>query len=141
MTLDFEFCRDSLSIATDCVQVEGQVEISMIRKTVTTLILMLAAGSALAAEQVTDERLQQGWIVFNRTCSVCHWPGIGGAPAIGNKAAWKDRIEGGTDLLYRHAIKGWNGNSGRRMPARGGNWNLTDEQVRAAVDYIIHYSR
>jgi cytochrome c5 len=78
----------------------------MIRKTVTTLILMLAVGSALAAEQVTDERLQQGWIVFNRTCSVCHWPGIGGAPAIGNKAAWKDH-----------------------------------EQVRAAVDYIIHYSR
>ena len=52
-----------------------------------------------------------------------------------------DRIERGTDILYRHAINGWNGPSGKRMPARGGNWNLTDEQVEAAVDYMIHNSQ
>ncbi len=105
------------------------------------LVLMLAAGSALAAEQASQETLKQGWTVFNRTCSVCHWPGVGGAPRIGDKAAWKDRIAGGKDLLYRHAIRGWTGSSGKRMPARGGNWNLSDEQVKAAVDYIVHNSQ
>ena len=105
------------------------------------LILILTAGTACAAEQVSTERLKTGWLVFNRTCTVCHWAGVGGAPPIGDKNAWKERIETGTEILYRHAIKGWKGSSGKRMPARGGNWNLTDEQVKAAVDYIVHNSQ
>ena len=105
------------------------------------LILMLATGSVFAAEQPTEETLKQGWMVFNRTCTVCHWPGVGSAPRIGDKNAWKNRIDRGMDILYRHAINGWTGGSGKRMPARGGNWNLTDEQVRAAVDYIVHNSQ
>jgi len=103
--------------------------------------LMLTAGLAAAQENPSQDALQEGWRVFNRTCTVCHWPGVGGAPRIGDKAAWKDRIETGIDVLYRHAIKGWTGPSGKKMPARGGNWNLTDEQVKAAVDYIVHNSQ
>lgn len=105
------------------------------------LALMTAATHGFAAEQAADERLKQGALVFNRTCTVCHLAGVGGAPAIGDKKAWNARIESGTDVLYRHAIRGWNGSSGKRMPARGGNWNLSDEQVEAAVDYILHYSK
>lgn len=105
------------------------------------LALIGTTGSSFATEQASSERLDVGWKVFKRTCTVCHLPGVGGAPAIGNKAAWKDRIEAGTARLYRHAISGWNGDSGKRMPARGGNWNLTDEQVKAAVDYMIHNSQ
>ncbi len=105
------------------------------------LALVIAAPQALAQETAAGSNLQEGWRVFNRTCSVCHWPGVGGAPMVGDKKAWQQRIEGGMDRLYRHAIKGWNGDSGRRMPARGGNWNLTDEQVRAAVDYMVHNSK
>lgn len=103
--------------------------------------LALLMGSAFAEEQPSTERLKEGWIVFNRTCTVCHWPGVGGAPRIGDKNAWQARIDSGRTVLYRHAINGWTGASGKRMPARGGNWNLTDDQVRAAVDYIIHNSR
>ncbi len=105
------------------------------------MALLLVYAPVSAQEQVSSERLKQGWMVFNRTCSVCHWPGVGGAPPVGDKNAWSDRIERGTDILYRHAINGWNGPSGKRMPARGGNWNLTDEQVEAAVDYMIHNSQ
>ena len=98
-------------------------------------------GPAFAEEQPSTERLKEGWTVFNRTCTVCHWPGVGGAPRIGDKNTWKARIDSGRTVLYRHAINGWTGSSGKRMPARGGNWNLTDDQVRAAVDYIIHNSQ
>ena len=105
------------------------------------LALLFVAGMAVAQEKPADQSLQEGWRVFNRTCTVCHWPGVGGAPRIGDKAAWRDRIGGGMDVLYRHAIKGWTGPSGKLMPARGGNWNLTDEQVKAAVDYIVNNSQ
>lgn len=112
-----------------------------------TWLLGLGATMAMlgepvfAEEQPSTERLKEGWTVFNRTCTVCHWPGVGGAPRIGDKNAWQARIDLGKTVLYRHAINGWTGASGKRMPARGGNWNLTDDQVRAAVDYIIHNSR
>ncbi len=104
-------------------------------------VLPLLSGTVLAEEQPSTERLKEGWTVFNRTCTVCHWPGVGGAPMIGDKNAWKERIDRGRTDLYRNAINGWTGSSGKRMPARGGNWNLTDDQVRAAVDYIIHNSQ
>ena len=105
------------------------------------MVLALLSGTVLAEEPPSSERLKEGWTVFNRTCTVCHWPGVGGAPQIGDKNAWQERIGLGRTVLYRHAINGFTGNSGKLMPARGGNWNLTDDQVRAAVDYIIHNSQ
>jgi cytochrome c5 len=103
--------------------------------------LALLTGPTLAEEPPLAERLKEGWTVFNRTCTVCHWPGVGGAPRIGDKEAWKERIDSGIAVLYQRAINGWDGPSGKRMPARGGNWNLTDDQVMAAVDYMIHNSQ
>ncbi len=103
--------------------------------------LALITGPIFADEQPSTERLKEGWSVFNRTCTVCHWPGVGGAPRVGDKNAWKERIDRGRTVLYQHAINGLTGSSGKRMPARGGNWDLTDDQVRAAVDYIIHNSQ
>ncbi len=105
------------------------------------MALLLVSPLAAAEEAVSSERLKQGWMVFNRTCSVCHWPGVGGAPMVGDKRAWEQRIQGGMQRLYSHAITGFDGESGKRMPARGGNWNLTDEQVKAAVDYMVHNSK
>lgn len=106
-----------------------------------TIVLMLSIGQAVGAAEPSTERLKQGWTVFNRTCTVCHWPGVGGAPRVGDKAAWKPRIRAGKERLYSNAIQGFTGDSGKKMPARGGNWNLTDEQVQAAVDYIVHNSQ
>ena len=105
------------------------------------MALTVTLAPTVGAAQPSTERLKQGWIVFNRTCTVCHWPGVGGAPRVGDKAAWAPRIAAGKERLYRHAIGGWKGGTGKKMPARGGNWNLTDEQVEAAVDYMVHNSQ
>ncbi len=109
--------------------------------TALAIALTLSAAMSAGAVEPSTERLKQGWTVFNRTCTVCHWPGVGGAPRVGDKAAWEPRIGAGKERLYRRAIEGFKGASGKIMPARGGNWNLTDEQVHAAVDYIVHNSQ
>ena len=68
-------------------------------------------------------------------------PGIPGIPQLGDTAAWAPRIEQGNDTLYQHAIAGYTGASGMPMPAKGGNPSLSDDAVKAAVDYIVTNSK
>jgi len=70
------------------------------------------------------------------SCAACHGAGIAGAPMVGNAEAWAPRITQGLDKLTEHAINGYQGDSGF-MPAKGGNPSLSDESVRAAVQYMV----
>ncbi|RBL11551.1 c-type cytochrome, partial [Xanthomonas oryzae] len=46
-------------------------------------------------------------------------------------------IAQGKDTLYKHAIEGYAGPDGGIMPPKGGNPGLTEEQVRATVDWML----
>ena len=74
--------------------------------------------------------------VYNKACNVCHGNGIGGAPMLNNAADWEARVAQGGDILKEHAIKGFGGSTGY-MPPKGGNASLSDEEVHAAVDFMI----
>jgi cytochrome c5 len=74
--------------------------------------------------------------VYNAACLACHGAGIGGAPILGDTAVWSARIEQGIDVLKDHAINGYTGSAGF-MPAKGGRVDLSDEEVAAAVDYMV----
>jgi cytochrome c5 len=73
--------------------------------------------------------------VYKETCSVCHAAGLLNAPKFGDKAAWRPRVAKGKDTLYNDALKGLNA-----MPPRGGNNTLKDEEVKAAVDFMLSKS-
>lgn len=74
----------------------------------------------------------KGKSVFDSTCAACHGTGVAGAPKAGDKAAWEPRIKAGKAALYTSAIKGKNA-----MPSKGGNSSLSDDDVKAAVDYMV----
>lgn len=76
-----------------------------------------------------------GKSTYGKVCVMCHGAGIGGAPKFGDKAAWGPRIAQGQDTLYKHALEGFTGSQGM-MPAKGGGANLSDDDVKAAVDYM-----
>lgn len=76
-----------------------------------------------------------GAAIYKKSCGLCHASGVAGAPKYGDKAQWAPRIAQGNDTLYTHAIQGFKGKAGV-MPAKGGNTSLSDEQVKAAVDYM-----
>lgn len=82
----------------------------------------------------------QGQSVFNKTCALCHAVGAAGAPKPGDKADWEPRIAQGMDVLYKHAMEGFTGAKGV-MPARGGAASLSDDEVKAAVDYMVNKSK
>lgn len=77
---------------------------------------------------------RSGEEVFNAACMACHSTGAGGAPKVGDVAAWADRIAKGNDALYDAGI---NGIAGTGMIAKGGCMNCSDEEVTAAVDYMV----
>ncbi len=77
--------------------------------------------------------------VYGSVCSMCHAAGVAGAPKPGDKADWGPRIAQGKDTLYKHAVEGFTGAKGM-MPARGGGSALTDDELKAAVDYMVAQS-
>jgi cytochrome c5 len=76
-----------------------------------------------------------GKALYSATCTACHGAGIAGAPKFGDKAVWAPRIAQGKDVLYQHAIKGYQGKAGV-MPPKGGS-QAADADVKAAVDYMV----
>ncbi len=94
-----------------------------------------AAAAAAAAAQVAYGGTLDGATIYQNLCAGCHTSGAGGAPTL-DHAHWDARIAQGTDTLYRHSIDGFTGAAGV-MPARGGNPALSDEQMHAAVDWMV----
>ena len=73
---------------------------------------------------------------YRTACAACHMSGAAGAPKTGDKAAWKARIAAGMDTMVTNAIKGKGA-----MPPKGGRPNLTDEQIKAVVAYMVDESK
>lgn len=74
--------------------------------------------------------------VYNAACIVCHGAGIGGAPMLTDAASWTTRVDQGMDTLRQHAIDGYTGTAGY-MPPKGGRLDLSDDEVSAAIDYML----
>lgn len=99
-----------------------------------------APNGARAPEmpRFADQHLAEGRSVWMGTCRNCHLMGVAGAPAVTNFAEWERRLPKGKEALYHSALNGIPGPDGQyRMPPRGGNDRLTDDQVRSAVDYKV----
>ena len=95
-----------------------------------------APPPAAAAVVAVVAKAKSGEEVYNSACVACHGAGIAGAPKTGDKALWAPRIAQGINVLYEHAIKGF-----KAMPAKGGQVALSDDEVKASVDYQIAKSK
>ena len=95
-----------------------------------------AAIEAAAVTSVTEMKVAfdgslDAEMIYGSVCSVCHATGAAGAPIPGSPLM-VERAAKGADMLTQNAIKGLNA-----MPARGGRADLSDEQVRVIVEYMI----
>ncbi len=91
-------------------------------------------GAAAAAADLPGEE------VFNMACVACHGAGVAGAPKFGDAAAWAPRIAKGIETLHKHALEGFQGDSGF-MPPKGGRVDLSDQSVMNGVDYMVAGSK
>lgn len=89
---------------------------------------MLASGAAIA----------DGAATYNTACIACHGTGAAGAPKLGDIAAWAPRIAQGIETLYTVTL---NGKPGTAMMAKGGNASISDDDAKAATDYMVANSK
>lgn len=87
------------------------------------------AAAPVPAKTVATE---QGKTVFNQNCAMCHIPGLAESPKLGDKAAWGPRLAQGKDALLKSAVNGKG-----VMPAKGGNPKLTEDELKAAIDFMV----
>lgn len=83
-----------------------------------------------------QEPLRKGKQVYVNVCLICHQNGEMSAPLIGNASNWYRRLQdNGLTALYRHVINGYNS-----MPIKGACLTCKDDDIVAAVDYILNES-
>lgn len=100
-------------------------------------VCMSGDDCAAAPVQVAaSSEPRSGQAVYESKCATCHATGAANAPKFSDVAAWAPRIGKGMDTLYTHAISGFNG-----MPAKGLCFDCSDDEIKAAVDYMTENSK
>lgn len=100
----------------------------------------IKAAAAAATASVAYGGTLDGSVIFGNLCTGCHTSGAGGAPKLDAAGIGARMAEQGLDMLISNAIKGYQGNAGV-MPAKGGNPALTDDQVKATVEWMVSQSK
>jgi cytochrome c5 len=93
---------------------------------------LLVAAAAVGLSAAGAAEAVDGKRVYLRACAACHSAGVSGAPRLGDNRAWVQRLEAGSSVLDASVLRGKGA-----MPPKGGNASLTDEDVRAALAYML----
>jgi cytochrome c5 len=89
------------------------------------------AGATPAAASGAQQA-RSGDAVYNQFCAACHTSGVLNAPKLNDAADWESRLAQGMDTVLRNAVQGYNA-----MPAKGTCGNCSDDEIQAAIDYMI----
>lgn len=92
-----------------------------------------AAGGEVASAPPTHP----GEAVYQRYCFSCHAAGVAGAPKLGDAETWAPRLAKGREQLLHSTIKGMTPG----MPERGLCFDCSDEELAAAIDYMLAQNR
>lgn len=114
-----------------------EAEIPRIEARVQPLAMVATDESQLASADEESEAVELSASEINEQyCSACHSNGTLGAPVVGDADDWSQRLDDkGMETLVSHAINGFN-----QMPARGGNPDLSDEDIEKTVSYMLEES-
>lgn len=105
-----------------------------------TMVVADESLSSDAAENGTPEKVADASLpadqLYTQACSACHATGVLNAPKFGDKTSWEQRVAKGIDQLYANAINGIG-----TMPPKGGRSDISDDDIKKAVDYMIESAK
>lgn len=85
-----------------------------------------------AAVAVADSGPKSGEDVYSQFCFACHATGASGAPMYADADAWAPRIDKGMEALMISSLNGIG-----MMPPKGTCMACSDEEISAAVEYMV----
>lgn len=91
-----------------------------------------AAPAAPAPQPAAAAVNPAGEKLYKSVCFACHATGVANAPKFGDKAAWDPYIKTGMDAMVKVAMQGK-----PPMPPKGGAANASEDDIRAAVQYMV----
>ena len=93
-----------------------------------------AAVEPPAADKPADTQTASadGQKIYQASCQACHATGAAGAPKLGDKDAWAPRIAKGNDALLSSVTNGL-----KAMPPKGACMSCSEEELRAAMEYMV----
>ena len=97
-----------------------------ITSAISASLLLFLSGAVLA----------DGQQVYKNSCQACHAAGVAGSPKLGDKATWEPRIATGMDALVASVTNGKG-----IMPPRGACASCSDDDLKAAVEYMVSESK
>lgn len=107
---------------------------------VVALLVVSGCDQADQSEGVSQSEAQQtvqvrksGQEIYDDYCFSCHNLGLNAAPVLGDIEAWMPRAAKGMPLLLEATIQG----IPPAMPPRGMCIRCTDEDLTAAIQYMI----
>lgn len=97
------------------------------------LLLAGCGGETDPAAVAGKAEVHPGLQTYQRFCFSCHASGMGGAPRPGDTNAWAPRVAMGEAALLRSTIEG----IPPAMPAKGLCMQCSEEELAAAIDYLV----
>ena len=122
------------SILTSGDKPDPQAAARQVQERIAPIGTVITDASQLAKPAAAPHAPLSGEQIVSQTCSACHAAGMLGAPKIGDKSAWGPRLKaaGGVDGLVAVASKGKGS-----MPPRGGNPDLSDAELKSAIEQML----
>ena len=124
--------------ATSTAKDVSDIQVATESETTTTNVeaVQLAEKTITQSVEKTDNATG-GEAVYKKACLSCHMTGAAGAPKLGDASAWKPRIAKGSAVLVQSAMTGVPGTA---MMAKGACGTCSENDIKAAVDYMIAQS-
>ena len=99
---------------------------------------LVASTAGLSMMVTASAATADGQAVYSKSCIACHGSGAANSPRLGDKVAWAPRIAKGMEALYNSALHGVPGTA---MLPKGTCSACSEEEVKAAVDYMVSQSK
>ena len=98
-------------------------------------VVEAAAATATSPVAGPGNNNREAADIVNRYCLTCHGRGLYNAPKIGDAEAWQIKLVEGREHLWQVVLHGE-----KAMPPRGNCHECSDDELRAAMDYLIAQS-
>ncbi len=119
---------------SDCIK--GKIPVLRIKQGMNNFHPAPSTVRDLPKVEATAGAVHPGFAGYEASCSACHSNAAIGAPVVGDKDGWITVMEKGLEKVYHNGINGINA-----MPPKGGNMDLSDEETKIIIDYMIEASK